>query len=113
MVVFSDASTEECAAFIQGKDIVFHRNWSLEESKKSSTRRKLVIVTKTQHEYIRVASSTHEYIRVTYEQHRTKYGNMQVISECIGYFQMHRSIKVESKGQLSAREDVKPIGIGE
>ena len=26
VVVFSDASTEGCAAFTQGKDIVFHRN---------------------------------------------------------------------------------------
>ena len=36
--VFSDDSSTGCAAIIQGSGLVFHRNWSLEESQKSSTR---------------------------------------------------------------------------
>ena len=73
-------------------------------------------MTKTPHEYIRVTYEhirvTHEYIRVTYEYtrvhtsnirvhksnirvHTTKYGNIQVIYECISYIRMHRSNKHE------------------
>ena len=37
VVVFSDASANGCVAFVQGTDLVFQRNWSLDESKKSST----------------------------------------------------------------------------
>ena len=42
--VFSDASSAGCAAFIQGSSLVFHRNWSLEESQKSSTWRELATI---------------------------------------------------------------------
>ena len=37
VVIFSDASDNGCAAFIQGTELVFQRNWSLDESEKSST----------------------------------------------------------------------------
>ena len=42
--VFSDASSTGCAAFIQGSSLVFHRNWWLEESQKSSTWRELATI---------------------------------------------------------------------
>ena len=38
---FLDASANGCAAFIQGTDLVFQRNWSLGDSEKSSTWREL------------------------------------------------------------------------
>ena len=44
VVVFSDASANGCAAFIQGTDLIFQRNWSLDESKKSSTWRELAAI---------------------------------------------------------------------
>ena len=44
VVIFSDASANGCAAFIQGTDLVFQRNWSLDESEKSSTWRKLAAI---------------------------------------------------------------------
>ena len=40
--MFSDASFTGCAAFIQDSSLVCRRNWSVEESRKSSTWRKLV-----------------------------------------------------------------------
>lgn len=43
-VVFSDASSRACAAFVQGSDLVFHRNWSPAESQKSSTWRELATI---------------------------------------------------------------------
>ena len=43
-LVFSDASSTGCAAFIQGSGLVFHTNWSLEESQKSSTWRELATI---------------------------------------------------------------------
>ena len=44
VVVCSDASTNGCAAFIQGTDLVFQTNWSLDESEKSSTWRELAAI---------------------------------------------------------------------
>ena len=44
VVIFSDASANGCAAFIQGIDLVFQRNWSLDESEKSSTWRELAAI---------------------------------------------------------------------
>ena len=44
VVIFSDASANGCAAFIQGTDLVFQRNWSLDESEKSSTWRELAAI---------------------------------------------------------------------
>ena len=44
VVVFSDASANGCAAFIQGTDLVFQRNWSLDESEKSSTWREVAAI---------------------------------------------------------------------
>ena len=44
VVIFSDASANGCAAFIQGTDLVFQRNWSLDESEKSSIWRELVSI---------------------------------------------------------------------
>lgn len=41
-VLFSDASSTGCGAFIQDCNLVRHRNWSVEESQKSSTWRELV-----------------------------------------------------------------------
>ena len=43
-VLFSDASLTGCSAFVQGFDLVCQRNWSTEESQKSSTWRELVAV---------------------------------------------------------------------
>ena len=43
-VLFSDASSTGCGAFIQGSSLVCHRNWSAEESQKSSTWRELFAV---------------------------------------------------------------------
>ena len=43
-LVFSDASSTGCVAFIQGSGLVFHTNWSLEESQKSSTWRELATI---------------------------------------------------------------------
>ena len=40
--MFSNASFTGCAAFIQDSSLVCRRNWSVEESRKSSTWRKLV-----------------------------------------------------------------------
>ena len=37
-IVFSDASSTGCAAYIQGSSLLFHRNWSAAESQKSSGR---------------------------------------------------------------------------
>ena len=45
VLVFSDASANGCSAFIQGTDLVFQRNWSLDESEKSSTWRELAAIT--------------------------------------------------------------------
>ena len=42
--LFSDAFSIGCGAFIQGSSLVCHRNWSAEESKKSSTRRELFAI---------------------------------------------------------------------
>ena len=44
VLVFSDASANGCSAFIQGTDLVFQRNWSLDESEKSSTWRELAAI---------------------------------------------------------------------
>ena len=44
VVFFSDASANGRAAFIQGTDLVFQRNWSLDESEKSSTWRELAAI---------------------------------------------------------------------
>ena len=44
VVVFSAASANGCAAFIQGTDLIFQRNWSLDESEKSSTWRELAAI---------------------------------------------------------------------
>ena len=44
VVVFSDASANGCAAFTQGTDLVFQRNWSSDESEKSSTWRELAAI---------------------------------------------------------------------
>ena len=43
-VLFSDASSRGCAGFIQGSTLLCHRNWSTEESQKSSTWRELVAI---------------------------------------------------------------------
>ena len=43
-LVLSDALSTGCAAFIQGSGLVFHTNWSLEESQKSSTWRELATI---------------------------------------------------------------------
>ena len=40
-VLFSDASSTGCAAFIQDSSLVCQRNWSVDESRKSSTWREL------------------------------------------------------------------------
>ena len=44
LVVFSDASANGCVVFIQGTDLVFQRNWSLDESEKSSTWKELAAI---------------------------------------------------------------------
>ena len=43
-VLFSDASLCGCGPFVQGCSLVFHRNWSTEESQKSSTWRELAAI---------------------------------------------------------------------
>lgn len=43
-MLFSDASSTGCGAFIQGSSLVCHRNWSTEESQKSSTWRELFAI---------------------------------------------------------------------
>ena len=43
-VLFSDASLTGCGAFVQGSSLVSHRNWSTEESQKSSTWRELAAI---------------------------------------------------------------------
>ena len=43
-VLFSDASSTGCGAFIQDSSLVCHRNWSAEESQKSSTWRELFAI---------------------------------------------------------------------
>ena len=43
-IVFSDASSTGCAAYIQSSSLLFHRNWSATESLKSSTWRELASV---------------------------------------------------------------------
>lgn len=43
-IVFSDASSTGCAAYIQSSSLLFHRNWSATESLKSSTWRELATV---------------------------------------------------------------------
>ena len=43
-VLFTDASSTGCGGFIQGSALVCHKNWSPEESQKSSTWRKLVAI---------------------------------------------------------------------
>ena len=42
--MFSDASSTGCGAFIKGSSLICHRNWSTEESLKSSTWRELVAI---------------------------------------------------------------------
>ena len=42
--LFSDASSTGCEAFIKGSSFICHRNWSTEESLKSSTWRELVAI---------------------------------------------------------------------
>ena len=44
VVIFSDASANGCAAFIPGTDLVFQRNWSLDESEKCSIWRELAAI---------------------------------------------------------------------
>ena len=41
---FSDASLSGCGAFVQGSSLVSHRNWSMEESQKSTTWRELAAI---------------------------------------------------------------------
>ncbi|CAH3184253.1 unnamed protein product [Porites lobata] len=41
IIVFSDASSTGCPAYIQSSSLLFHRNWSATESLKSSTWREL------------------------------------------------------------------------
>lgn len=43
-VLFTDASLTGCGGFIQGSSLVCHKNWSAEESQKSSTWRELVAI---------------------------------------------------------------------
>ena len=43
-VLFSDVSLSGCGAFVQGSSLVSHRNWSTEESLKSSTWRELAAI---------------------------------------------------------------------
>ena len=43
-VLFSDAPSTGCGAFIQGSSLVCHRNWSTEESQKSYTWRELFAI---------------------------------------------------------------------
>ena len=43
-VLFSDASLSCCGAFVHGSSLVSHRNWSTEESQKSSTWRELAAI---------------------------------------------------------------------
>ena len=43
-VLFFDASLTGCGAFVQGSSLVSHRNWSMEESQKSSTWRELAAI---------------------------------------------------------------------
>ena len=43
-VFFSNVSSTGCGAFIQGSSLVCHRNWSAEESQKSSTWRELYAI---------------------------------------------------------------------
>ena len=43
-VLFSDALLTGCGAFVQGSSLVSHRNWSTEESQKSSTWRELAAI---------------------------------------------------------------------
>ena len=43
-VLFTDASSTGCGGFIQGSALVCHKNWSPEESQKSSTWRELVAI---------------------------------------------------------------------
>ena len=40
-VTYSDASNSACGAFVESSNLVFHQNWSLEESAQSSTWREL------------------------------------------------------------------------
>ena len=42
--LFTDASSTGCGGFIQGSALVCHKNWSPEESQKSSTWRELVAI---------------------------------------------------------------------
>ena len=44
VVVSSDASANGCTAFIHGTDLVFQRNWSLDESEKSFTWKELAAI---------------------------------------------------------------------
>ena len=43
-VLFYDASLSACGLFVQGSSLVSHRNWSKEESQKSSTWRELAAI---------------------------------------------------------------------
>lgn len=43
-VLFSDTSISGCGAFVQGSSLVSHRNWSMEESQKSTTWRELAAI---------------------------------------------------------------------
>ena len=43
-VLFTDASSTGPGGFIQGSSVVCHKNWSAEESQKSSTWRELVAI---------------------------------------------------------------------
>ena len=43
-VVYSDASSTGCAAYVQRSSLVFHKNWSAAESQNSSTWRELAAV---------------------------------------------------------------------
>ena len=43
-VLFSDTEISGCGAFVQGSSLVSHRNWSTEESQKSSTWRELAAI---------------------------------------------------------------------
>ena len=43
-MVFSDASLSGCGAFVQGSNLLSRRNWSTEESQKSSTWRELAAI---------------------------------------------------------------------
>ena len=94
-VLFSDVSLSGCGTFVQGSSLVSHRNWSTEESQKSSTWRELAAIKFALAAFeahlsgLRVCCNTHNQNVVRIIQFGSMVKELQDIA--FGHFSFHLS----------------------